>query len=1112
MASAVSSGFRPPGPSPSGGSAATSLTMPVNSGGIGGQPAGVNPAGSNPGVTLTSVASNSAMHSGGGSNIGTTNLSLAGVFSSNVTSNFKPVPMKLFATWEVDRTPPNCIPRLCSLTLTRLVLHKALGADLNSVIIAVKMQSSKRTLRSNEIELPSNGLLDTEIELTFSLQYPHFLKREGNLLHIMLQRRKKYKNRTILGFKTLAVGIINMSQVLQKQMDLELELFGDLKDKSGSSSVGKVYMLSLSSQPVDHEDAATGERQKSVSEEGADRVEIFSDDDDDFSSPEEGSDSEPMLDDQVSTRRLMSGRKARGLGSGKTTGSASHAARQRNLKQKFVSLLKKFKVTDPEELDQEQATLDQKISEGTVDPADIEDLFNQLEDYSDSQPDDNDDTISIGSTPKPSLKPFFCSSRNLLHEARSVVAAAAVAKAQTSDRDYLLTRDSSTVNHPANSDHGPGSDRISDDSSKEAVSDSHPDTLTDPEFSDPPIVTSSPPQSGDEIRRDKEKERLNSGNPASTGTTLTGSNLISLSGGVGCPGTSASNERTSNSAVGAGNNERKSRLFSKDKTSAFSLKQQKQGSSNANSSQGMSSFSGGATGGTSERSSLLMGSGSALLQGTRIQDSTGNRIASSSSTNQQATDMAHKPRTALLEQLSRILPSDSDTLPDQLILANTCDRQGAHLAAKLADYGHRVICTAGQADVRATLTCLVAKIQKFCNTKTQNPHLVKVALVGSDTFVNQVLRPYVELFSSKPPDWQGFIKFFIIPLGVNTVSKHIGTQDPMYASLFLHESWRELLEMAEPGKAEVSEIVNRVVQYLAPTSSPNESLINLPVAEAMVTYKEKSSDDESSQVFIPFVSDVKVGTEAMPGPSSLELDDTLIGSPNPPAEMKLTPPSSPHVGSGHNVFSTDGSLPQSGAKERPDLEPIDLQLDYWTADGLSSGSGGASGPGAPGSTSGGLTSSVSSMSTGGKGRNADHSSSRTDSKRDFGRGSDSQGGGKASIKTSIWFMQVMKLGVANTSAGEQPTFTMHYWLKEKKQKTVMRLGKKKDKDKEAEIRSVDGITRLICLSKSQAPLKVHIDGIEWMGVKFFQLSSQWQTHIKYFPVAGVSTIGIQTLL
>ena len=30
--------------------------------------------------------------------------------------------------------------RLCTLTLTRLVLHKPLGSDLTSVIVAVKMQ------------------------------------------------------------------------------------------------------------------------------------------------------------------------------------------------------------------------------------------------------------------------------------------------------------------------------------------------------------------------------------------------------------------------------------------------------------------------------------------------------------------------------------------------------------------------------------------------------------------------------------------------------------------------------------------------------------------------------------------------------------------------------------------------------------------------------------------------------------------------------------------------------------------------------------------------------------------------------------------------------------
>ena len=147
-----------------------------------------------------------------------------------------------------------------------------------------------------------------------------------------------------------------------------------------------------------------------------------------------------------------------------------------------------------------------------------------------------------------------------------------------------------------------------------------------------------------------------------------------------------------------------------------------------------------------------------------------------------------------------MLPADGGdgvgSLPDKLILANTCDRQGAHLAAKLQSEAAMsaatggppassssspspsggaagggggnnsgVICTAGPADVRAALTCLVGKIQKFCHTQTQSPPSVRVALIGSDTFVNSVLRPYVEVFSSKPPDWQGYLKFFIIPLG-----------------------------------------------------------------------------------------------------------------------------------------------------------------------------------------------------------------------------------------------------------------------------------------------------------------------------------------------------------
>lgn len=94
---------------------------------------------------------------------------------------------------------------------------------------------------------------------------------------------------------------------------------------------------------------------------------------------------------------------------------------------------------------------------------------------------------------------------------------------------------------------------------------------------------------------------------------------------------------------------------------------------------------------------------------------------------------------------------------------------------------------------------------------------------------------------------------------------------------------------------------------------------------------------------------------------------------------------------------------------------------------------------------------------------------------------------------------------------------------------VMRLGKKKEKDREIEKQCIDGISRLICSPKQSHPIPlrgklislnlcifvlfsqlnelcapniytVYIDGTEWTGVKFFQLSSQWQTHVKNFPV------------
>ena len=52
-----------------------------------------------------------------------------------------------------------------------------------------------------------------------------------------------------------------------------------------------------------------------------------------------------------------------------------------------------------------------------------------------------------------------------------------------------------------------------------------------------------------------------------------------------------------------------------------------------------------------------------------------------------------------------------------------------------------------------------------CNYNSRSPNAAKIGIAGGDGFINSVLRPYVEQFSAKSPDWQTYVKFLIIPFG-----------------------------------------------------------------------------------------------------------------------------------------------------------------------------------------------------------------------------------------------------------------------------------------------------------------------------------------------------------
>lgn len=144
--------------------------------------------------------------------------------------------------------------------------------------------------------------------------------------------------------------------------------------------------------------------------------------------------------------------------------------------------------------------------------------------------------------------------------------------------------------------------------------------------------------------------------------------------------------------------------------------------------------------------------------------------------------------------------------------------------------------------------------------------------MGPDSYVNSVLRCYVEQFSSKPPDWKSYLKFYIVPLvtnvagstnnnsgsGIgtggsnNTLARYLASLDRYYNVNFVSDSWREALDRpaekmiatngntmdggsaTTPSKIDVQEVIHRLGRYL----TSNGCTVQVPIAEAMITYRE----------------------------------------------------------------------------------------------------------------------------------------------------------------------------------------------------------------------------------------------------------------------------------
>ncbi|XP_077116789.1 phosphofurin acidic cluster sorting protein 2 isoform X7 [Ranitomeya variabilis] len=890
----------------------------------------------------------------------------------------RPVPMNLFATWEIDGSSPSCIPRLCSLTLKKLLVVKELDKELISVVIAVKMQGSKRILRSHEIVLPPSGQVETDLALTFSLQYPHFLKREGNKLQIMLQRRKRYKNRTILGYKTLAIGCINMAEVMQHPSEGSqvLSLFSNMKE--ASAKVAEIWIFSLSSQPIDHEDSAMNSSQKIKSTDNYSEEEYES-----FSSEQEASDDavqgQDLDDDEFDVGKPKKQRR--------TIVRTTSITRQQNFKQKVVALLRRFKVSD-EVLDSEQDP-GEHVPEVEEDMDLLYDTLD-IENPSDSGPEMEDDD-SVLSTPKPKLKPYFeglshSSSQTEIGSLHSIRSQKELPSPNSNVHFEKPHRDLAQSANTDCSTHFHLSAQLEDPERRPSLPKHSPESVSDAVSLD---TSSQDPQEIELSTLDVFVERL----PPSGKITKTESLII--------PSTRLEGKQTG----------RRGR--------STSLKER---------------------------------------QASRPQNERANSLD-----NERSPDTRNHlqiPRKTVYDQLNHILVSD-DHLPENIILINISDWQGQLLSEILQKHDLPLVCTCSPADIQAAFNTIVSRIQRYCNCNSQPPNPVKVAVAGSQNYLSAVLRLFVEQLSHKTPDWVGYLRFLIIPLGSNPVAKYLGTVDYKYNNLFQDSAWRELFTKLDTQTADVSllstiqeppDVVSRVTQYIAGANCAHQ----LPIAEAMLTYKQKSPDEDSSQKFIPFVGVVKVGIVEQSSATSGDSDDaapssSIILSSTPPSvtpaikDASPTPPSSPSVTAG---FSTPSQSPGG--------ELMGLQLDYWIAAPVTE-----------------------------KKKEAEKRESIT---------------AKNTLKCTFRSLQVSRLPSSN-DVPTAPTMSMTVVTKEKNKKVMFLPKKTKDKDIESKYQCIEGISRLICTAKHQQNmLRVLIDGVEWNDVKFFQLAAQWSSHVKHFPI------------
>lgn len=208
----------------------------------------------------------------------------------------------------------------------------------------------------------------------------------------------------------------------------------------------------------------------------------------------------------------------------------------------------------------------------------------------------------------------------------------------------------------------------------------------------------------------------------------------------------------------------------------------------------------------------------------------------------------NSPATTTSAAIAKLASSADLTNAGGIVLINGAKWRGRKLEECLMRESvpfpsrYRVVCTKRTNDVQTVIT----------NIFTRQLHLMRVAIAGSDSYINEVLRPFVEQLGKKPRGWDS-LHFYILPIGKNNndVATQVALHDATYKNLFFTPPWQHVFQSRDSVDDDgCRDLQQRVLKYLDEESTVP---VRFPIGEALITYPDSVGKS------VPFLKGVHIG-------------------------------------------------------------------------------------------------------------------------------------------------------------------------------------------------------------------------------------------------------------